>query len=73
MRKFNKQDLNFSHRIQVGRYSSHRNPVFIRINKTRSLPCSISIDVIVIFRFFVFLPPNILLNHLEFQSFDNEH
>ena len=73
MRKFNKQDLNLSHRIQVGRYLIHRNPVFIRIDKTRCLPCIISIDVIVRFRFFVFLAPSILLNYLEFQSLDNEH
>ena len=73
MRKFNKQDLNLSHRIQVGRYLIHRNPVFIRIDKTRCLPCIISIDVTVRFRFFVFLAPSILLNYLEFQSLDNEH
>jgi hypothetical protein len=73
MRKLNKQDLNLSHRIQVGRYLIHRNPVFIRIDKTRCLPCIISIDVIVRFRFFVFLAPSILLNYLEFQSLDNEH
>jgi len=48
----------------IGRYLSHGNPVSIRINKSRWLPYSISIDVIVRFRFFGFLAHSRLLNNL---------